>query len=268
MTNKSCTDSSEQKSKYKVAKHMEDARLLQYPEINSPQARGGRAALMEDVFFAGLYNLVKASNRNRPRKVQAENDEENDVDNVEDDDDAEDVAWIQDEDMDEVFGLIGASELAAVGDVEVEQAGKGRKRRTATSPAAASSASSGLPAASASVARPVAQVEEINGFVYMRGRADPIGQITSWGRNISAKCLLHAGSPACARPYTFNAMPSPDALRSWLAAGVACGSRAEHMGLPKPLAKRSNGGSSSQQKYTQINVVCNTYIHVTYIHTS
>lgn len=102
-----------------------------------------------------------------------------------------------------------------------------------------SSSSAGPQAAQAAAAPAAPQLrEDARGYVYVEGRPLPLGRLTTWGVQVSARCQVHA---RCTRPYSFRSMPhsTPPVLHQWLLAGLNCDSAAEHMGLPKPLNKAS-----------------------------
>ena len=79
---------------------------------------------------------------------------------------------------------------------------------------------------------PERQIREEKGLVYITGRSQPIGKISSWGMQVSAHCRVHGGR--CRRPYSFNSMPHGSALHEWLAAGIDL-TLEQHMALPKPM---------------------------------
>ena len=76
--------------------------------------------------------------------------------------------------------------------------------------------------------------EDNRGYIRVPGHAAPIGRITSWGKSLSARCMV-PGHSRCTRPYTFTSLPGNRTLPEWLIAGIGLDS-ASHVALPKPTA--------------------------------
>ena len=55
--------------------------------------------------------------------------------------------------------------------------------------------------------------EDAKGFVRINGKGEPIGRLTIFGTNVSARCSNARHSPKCSRAYAFTQLPSADLRR-------------------------------------------------------
>ena len=81
--------------------------------------------------------------------------------------------------------------------------------------------------------RPPPVYEDSQGYVSAAGSTRPIGRITAWETQVSARCSI-PGHLKCGCVFPFHAIPYGDVFKDWLAAGLCLATGEEHMSLPKP----------------------------------